>query len=68
MYLLPIVYIVFGSLFFVGSIFLFLMDYKYILMNKVGKGYLILNWTFIILSLMLLVLGVVYFLNIKSQL
>lgn len=68
MYLLPIGYIVFGSLFFVGSIFLFLMDYKYILMNKVGKEYLILNWTFIILSLMSLVFGVVYFLNVKSQL
>lgn len=68
MYLLPIVYIVFGAFFFVGSIFLFLIDYKYVFMNQIGKRYLILNGTLIILSLMSLVFGVVYFFMVKSQL
>ncbi|HGF8316003.1 hypothetical protein [Enterococcus faecium] len=68
MYLLPISYIIIGFIFFVGSIALFLMDYKTVLMNKGKKSYLFLNVSSIILSLLLFLLGIIYVVIINNQL
>lgn len=68
MYLLPISYIIIGFIFFVGSIALFLMDYKAVLMNKGKKSYLFLNVSSIILSLLLFLLGIIYVVIINNQL
>ncbi|MCR1913447.1 MULTISPECIES: hypothetical protein [Enterococcus] len=68
MYLLPISYIIIGFILFVGSIALFLMDYKAVLINKGKKSYLFLNISSIILSLLLFLLGIIYVVIINNQL
>lgn len=68
MYLLPISYIIIGLVLFIGSIALFLMDYKAVLINKGKKSYLFLNVSSIILSLLLFLLGIIYVVIINNQL
>ncbi|MGL9847773.1 hypothetical protein IGJ91_002943 [Enterococcus sp. DIV0765f] len=68
MYLLPISYIIIGFILFVGSIVLFLIDYKSVLINKEKKSYLFLNISLIIISLLLFLLGIIYVVIINNQL
>ncbi|VTS75889.1 Uncharacterised protein [Enterococcus hirae] len=68
MYLIPIICITLGIIVFLSSIFLFLLDYKFVFLNNINKRYLALNIFSLILSSSLLILGIVYFLNLRSQL
>ncbi|VFA55616.1 Uncharacterised protein [Enterococcus hirae] len=68
MYLIPIICITLGIIVFLSSIFLFLLDYKFVFLNNINKSYLALNIFSLILSSSLLILGIVYFLNLRSQL
>jgi len=68
MYLIPIICITLGIIVFLSSIFLFLLDYKFVFLNNINKSYLMLNIFSLILSSSLLILGIVYLLNLRSQL
>lgn len=68
MFLFPIICIVIGFILLLGSIFMFLMDYKYVLIHNVRRNYLIFNVSSLILSILLLIFGVIYFFVIKNQL
>ncbi|MGL9881492.1 hypothetical protein IGK81_002739 [Enterococcus sp. DIV0703] len=68
MYLIPIICITLGIIVFLSSIFLFLLDYKFVFLNNINKSYLVLNIFSLILSSSLLILGIVYLLNLRSQL
>lgn len=68
MYLIPIICITLGIIVFLSSIFLFLLDYKFVFLNSINKRYLVLNIFSLILSSSLLILGIVYFFYLKSQL
>lgn len=68
MYLIPIICITLGIIVFLSSIFLFLLDYKFVFLNNINKSYLALNIFSLLLSSSLLIFGIVYFLNLRSQL
>ncbi len=68
MYTISIILIVLGFLFMIGNIFLLLKDYKLCVVNNKNKNYMVPNIITLIASFALIILGLIYFFVIHSQL
>ncbi|MEY8446653.1 hypothetical protein [Enterococcus ratti] len=68
MYITPIFIIVSGILFLISAIYLFLDNYKKMIMRQINQSIIYINTIVLISSIVLIILGVVYFIVIKQQL
>ncbi len=68
MYTISIILIVLGFLFMIENIFLLLKDYKLCVLNNKNKNYMVPNIITLIASFVLIILGLIYFFVIHSQL
>lgn len=68
MYTISIILIVLGFLFMIGNIFLLLKDYKLCVVNNKNKSHMVPNIITLIASFALIILGLIYFYVIHSQL
>jgi hypothetical protein len=67
MFLWPVIYGITGLITSIISMVLFFVDYKYVLINKKNKRYLLLNILAIVLSTVLLIFSIIYVFVIQKQ-